>query len=74
MTKIFYAITRKNKEGKTVYYDYYNQVWLTEIDMDCLFSEKNSAETVINAHWEKGYCEVTAFELKEIENDINHIH
>lgn len=67
MTITFYAITRKNKEGKTVYYDYYNQLWLVTIDMHCLFSEKDIAETVINAYWKKGYCEVTAFELKEIE-------
>ncbi len=66
MTRTFYAITRKNKEGKTVCYDYYNQVWLTEIDMDCLFLKKSSAETVIDTHWKKDYCEITAFELKEM--------
>ncbi len=65
MTKIFYAITRKNEEGKTVYYDYYNQVWLVIIDMDCLFSEKDIAESVAESLWKKDYYKITAFELKE---------
>lgn len=68
MTRIFYVITHKNEEGKTVYYDYYNQVWLVTVDMDCLFSEKDIAESIAELHWKKDYYKITAFELKEIEN------
>jgi hypothetical protein len=67
MIRTFYAITRKNKEGKTVYYDYYNQVWLVTIDMDCLFLKKDIAESIAESHWKKGYYKITTFELKEIE-------
>lgn len=67
MTRTFYAITRKNKEGKTVYYDYYNGVWLMTIDMDCLFSEKDIAKSVAESHWTGDYQITTfEFELKEI--------
>lgn len=67
MTRIFYAITRKNKEGKTVYYDYYNQVWLVTVDMDCLFLKKAVAESIAESHWKKDCYKITTFELKEIE-------
>ena len=67
MIRTFYAITRKNEQGKTVYYDYYNDVWLTTIDMDCLFLIKNTAEGVAKERWEKDYYRIATFELKEIE-------
>ena len=67
MTRTFYAITRKNEQGKTVYYDYYNDVWLITIDMDCLFSTKDVAENVAKEHWKEDYYKIVTFELREIE-------